>query len=123
MVRLCQPAGFLPASGGKARAACRCGYTTTPRTTETRALDALLSEHGYTGGDRCGICGADSGQTYPWERFEPLADGHVEVYVCRDKGGCSERYVARERLDRLRCGCSHTTVAATGHYHPWGTKP
>ena len=119
MVRLCQPSGFLPASGGKARAACRCGYMTTPRISEARALDALLSEHGYTSGDCCRICGVDGGQGRPWESFVPLGDGTHERYVCRDRVACSERYEATQALDRLRCGCSHITVAITGHYHEW----
>ncbi len=120
--RLCQPSGFLPGGNGKARAACRCGYVTTPRATETRALNALLSEHGYTEGDACSICGTGVGHGSPWETFKPLEDGAREVYVCKDRRGCSERYDEARDLDRLICGCSHVTVALIGHYHPWSGR-
>jgi hypothetical protein len=39
--------GYLPA-GNKYRACCSCGYTTTPRVSETRARHALLAAHQLT---------------------------------------------------------------------------
>jgi DNA invertase Pin-like site-specific DNA recombinase len=52
------PAGFLPAAGDKVKAACTCGWTTTARTDENRALAALETQHGYQA-ETCQLCGRD----------------------------------------------------------------
>lgn len=141
--RLHFPEGYVPAAGGKHRACCHCGWTTTPRVSRERARQALFDEHGYTGAGRidtsCGICGETvkahatdlywTELRYPWEVFKPLmADGEPyvtpaaegtprEVYVCRDDKACHERYEANRRADRLKCGCYQSSVMAIGHYH------
>lgn len=51
------PWGFLPV-GKRVRAACSCGFRTTPRVDQSRAQDALLSEHGFTR-PVCQLCDAD----------------------------------------------------------------
>ncbi|MBF6301651.1 hypothetical protein IU459_29535 [Nocardia amamiensis] len=55
--RICLPAGFTPV-GRKVRAWCMCGWCTTPRVNQDRALDALLSEHGWTA-PICALCETD----------------------------------------------------------------
>lgn len=140
--RLHFPEGYIE-RGGKVRACCHCGWTTTPRVNRVRAREALLEEHGYTGGGTldtsCGICGetvkahaTDLRWTelrYPWEVFEPLMqDGRPyltsaaegtprEVFVCRDTDACHARYEANRRADQLKCGCYQSSVMAIGHYH------
>ncbi|MFC9898543.1 hypothetical protein ACFVMC_33035 [Nocardia sp. NPDC127579] len=51
------PSGYLPV-GKKFRAVCACGWLTTPRVTEERALDALLKDHGWTA-PICVLCEKD----------------------------------------------------------------
>jgi hypothetical protein len=141
--RLHFPTGYAPAGRGKVRAACHCGWTTTPRVDRRRAFQALLDDHGYTGAGTidpsCGICGYTmkargndlyfTELRYPWEVFEPLmqdgrpyvtpaAEGQPhEVYVCRDRDACHARHEALTRADRLKCGCYQSSVMAIGHYH------
>lgn len=128
--RLHFPEGYTQ-SGRKWRARCHCGWPTTPRVDRKRAYDALLAEHGYTGGGTiatpCAICGETvkahatdlywTELRYPWEVFRPLQDGDREVYVCRDFDACQKRYEANRRADRLKCGCYESSVMAIGHYH------
>lgn len=47
VARVHLPNGFLPV-GKRHRAVCTCGWMTTPRATEARALNALVSDHGWT---------------------------------------------------------------------------
>lgn len=140
--RLHFPTGYAPAGRGKVRAACHCGWTTTPRVDRKRAFQALLDEHGYTGGGTidpsCGICGYTmkargndryfTELRYPWDVFKPLmqdgrpyvtppAEGSREVYVCRDGVACHRRHQANRDADRLKCGCYQSSVMAIGHYH------
>ncbi|MEU7802556.1 hypothetical protein AB0B10_25180 [Micromonospora arborensis] len=49
--------GFLPI-GGRVRATCSCGHTTTPRVDETRALAALRADHELSP-PICALCGHD----------------------------------------------------------------
>ncbi|WP_410570535.1 DUF2786 domain-containing protein [Amycolatopsis sp. cmx-4-61] len=59
-------AGFSP-SGKQSRAWCRCGYGTSPRATEDRALRALMDSHPLDAAE-CGLCGV----VYPaadWVKF------------------------------------------------------
>lgn len=51
------PSGYLPV-GKKIRAVCACGWMTTPRATEDRALTALLQDHGWTA-PICVLCEQD----------------------------------------------------------------
>lgn len=139
--RLHFPTGYAPAGRGKVRAACHCGWMTTPRVSRERARQALFDEHGFTGGGtleiECGICSFriprwdhwSRGGPWPWEVFAPLmADGKPyvtpaaegpprEVYVCRDVDACHARHEANRRADQLKCGCYQSSVMAIGHYH------
>lgn len=122
------PEGYAPV-GKKVRACCHCGWFTTPRVSRERAREALMVEHGYTGGGtratECGICGetvkahaSDLRWTelrYPWEVFQPLQDGDREIYVCRDADACHDRYETNRRADLLKCGCYQSSVMAIGH--------
>lgn len=47
--------GFSP-SGSKVRATCRCGYETTPRADDDRALRALAADHNLDAAE-CVLCG------------------------------------------------------------------
>src|SRR5688572_17243954 len=60
------PWGYLP-SGKRVRAACSCGWITTPRVDKRRALDALLSEHGYTD-PVCATCETDHSR-HSWDEL------------------------------------------------------
>lgn len=51
------PGGFLP-SGARVRAVCLCGWVTTPRVDQARALAALLDGHGHDE-PVCVLCGKD----------------------------------------------------------------
>lgn len=80
-------AGFLP-SGRRVRAACSCGYTTTPRTDEARALAALRAGHELST-PVCALCGHDyTGRT--WRQLRDLdlriltASPTEQVLACRD---------------------------------------
>lgn len=68
------PAGtFL--SGRRFRAACSCGWVSTPRVDERRAVEALETEHGYEDAI-CALCGRSRDDMgLPWaDRYR-----HVEV--------------------------------------------
>ncbi|MEU1986146.1 hypothetical protein [Nocardia sp. NPDC019395] len=67
------PSGFT-SSGEKVRACCTCGWRTTPRVSEARALSALLNTHGHND-PLCQLCRRDySGLDW----FEMLTH-HVEI--------------------------------------------
>lgn len=55
---VCLMAGFVPSGASKHRAVCTCGWSTSPRVTRQRALDALDTEHGVTRA-QCACCGTD----------------------------------------------------------------
>ena len=95
-------AGWVPA-GSKHQAVCHCGWTTTPRTSQDRARQALAIEHGETQRAACAICGqaydtADYSVIWLGDVMEPLhdPDRQRDVWVCSDKEGCSERYQAKQ---------------------------
>ncbi|GLY55198.1 hypothetical protein [Lentzea sp. NBRC 102530] len=67
------PSGYLP-SGKRVRAGCWCGWITTPRVDQRRALEALLSEHGFTD-PVCKLCGAD----YNGRSWDEILSRHVEI--------------------------------------------
>jgi hypothetical protein len=86
--RVCLPWGFLPV-GQRVRAACACGFTTSPRVDSDRALQALLTEHGHTE-PKCVLCDRNhlQGQSLrDWDavrrRVEILPDGAGSFLVCR----------------------------------------
>jgi hypothetical protein len=62
--------------GAKVSAVCRCGERTTPRVSDARALDALLSEHGTTA-PVCALCGAD----YHGQNWQQLRDQDLAVHT------------------------------------------
>jgi hypothetical protein len=89
---------------------CSCGYTTTPRASETRALAALLDNHGWTP-PICVTCGHDH-QGYPGRNWEALRARDIQILtdpasggtflVCRDlPQACREGSAQRQlHLDR-----------------------
>ena len=83
------PAGYLP-SGRKVRAACSCGFLTTARVNEARALAALLTEHDYTD-PVCAICGKDHRYARAYEsavsRWESLRHHLIEILPDPSTGG------------------------------------
>lgn len=91
------PNGYLPV-GRRHRAVCTCGWMTTPRATEDRALTALLSDHGWTV-PICVLCEKDH-QGYVGRNWSAL-QREVEVLddprggtflVCRDSPqSCRDR--------------------------------
>jgi hypothetical protein len=96
--------GFAP-SGKRVRAVCSCGYATTPRADQNRALTALLSEHGYTR-PVCALCGRD----YEGLSWQQIRDGLAvlndrldgEFLACRDmpqscRDGAAQRQVQLDR--------------------------
>ena len=101
--------GFAP-SGRRVRAACTCGVATTPRVNETRALDALQSDHGFTP-PVCALCGHDyEGRTWlqivrhDLQILKDSIDG--EFLACRDmpqacRDGADQRqmHLDREAFD------------------------
>ncbi|MEO6701750.1 MAG: hypothetical protein ABIP57_09635 [Jatrophihabitantaceae bacterium] len=118
--RLCFPEGAFPA-GRRFRAACHCGYLTTPRARAELAAAALPTEHGWTGAVHgCGICGwtaedvrigdiitghrITSAPPDPWQAYQPLADPDRgrEVWVCLDQAACSDRYQQHRVLGMTR---------------------
>jgi hypothetical protein len=67
---------------------CHCGYTTTPRASEQRALQALHSEHGQQA-ETCDICHRDRhdpGARRPFEHLRVITDpdNGDELLVCAD---------------------------------------
>jgi hypothetical protein len=97
-------AGFAP-SGRRVRAVCSCGEATTPRSSEARALAALLAEHGTTRA-QCALCGRD----YQGQSWQQIRDGLVvlddrldgEFLACRDmpqscRDGAAQRQVHLDR--------------------------
>ncbi|MGW5384003.1 hypothetical protein [Nocardia sp. NPDC003963] len=103
------PWGYLP-SGRRVRAVCSCGFATTPRASEARALAALLDDHGWTP-PICATCGHDH-QGYPGRDWEALRDRDIQILtdpatggtflVCRDlPQSCREGSAQRQlHLDR-----------------------
>jgi len=67
------PWGYLPV-GQRVRAVCSCGFGTSPRVDERRALDSLLSEHGVDS-PVCWLCGTDH-HGHSWEE---LRTSHLDV--------------------------------------------
>lgn len=97
--------GFARYAGG-VRAVCTCGEATTTRTSEDRALTALLADHGQTRPE-CALCCHDySG--LPWQQFRRrLTILHDKVedtqfLACTDMPpSCRDGYAQRQmRLDR-----------------------
>jgi hypothetical protein len=101
--------GFAP-SGHRVRAVCSCGYQTTPRVDERRALEALTSEHGSTR-PVCALCGRDY-EGRDWLQLrrdlqilpDPYSDDRVldQFLVCRDapqacRDGARQRQVHLDR--------------------------
>jgi hypothetical protein len=72
------------------RARCTCGWSTTPRASEERAIAALETEHGYQD-PICALCGRDRSDTnLPHSRRQEhvrvLLDEATgdQLIVCRD---------------------------------------
>lgn len=98
--------GFAP-SGRRVRAVCACGYATTPRIGEQRALDALQAEHGSSR-PQCALCGRD----YAGHSWQQLRDTDLRILtdpatgaqflVCRElTQDCSDGAAQRQlHLDR-----------------------
>jgi len=86
--------GFTP-SGARHRAWCRCGYGTSARTSEDRALRALVADH-HLDAPECALCGVRY-DTANWmaarDRLVVLEDPATgdEFTVCRDLQGCLAR--------------------------------
>lgn len=103
------PDGFTPASRGRVRAHCSCGYCTTPRADEVRAAVALDSEHGETQ-PTCELCGREHFRPGgDWaRRFDALQvrtdDGTGDqVLVCADdERACWERSARRHAQQSQR---------------------
>lgn len=83
------------ATGARWRAWCRCGYGTSPRAAEDRALRALIADH-HLDTPECVLCGASYGSA-DWmtirdrlQVFQDPATGD-EFTVCRDLQGCLAR--------------------------------
>ncbi|WP_280490341.1 hypothetical protein [Nocardia carnea] len=75
--RVCLPSGFTPSGGEWHRACCTCGYRTTARVSEARALAALLAEHEQSD-PVCALCGTDysgrAGDRLAWRLYLDLVD-------------------------------------------------
>lgn len=86
--------GFTP-SGARYRAWCRCGYGTSARASEDRALRALVADH-HLDAPECVLCGIHY-DTADWldarDRLVVLEDPATgdEFTVCRDLQGCLDR--------------------------------
>lgn len=113
-------AGYTSA-GRKVRAWCTCGWQSTPRVDERRALDALESEHGFSD-SVCARCGRDRGHdlVLTWrERYthlQLLVDGepHADVLAAvRASYATDEAWsVWRERDQVLVCADDLETCRA-----------
>lgn len=95
------PTGYTHV-GKKIRGWCACGYSTTPRVDQARALDALLSEHGYTDPLLCELCDANhSGSVWAavLRRIEIRDDHDGTTYVvCRGMPKSCQDGAARKQL-------------------------
>lgn len=84
-----RPDGFAP-SGPRQRAVCSCGWSTSPRSSEERALATLESEHGHSW-PVCALCGKDYDDlSLTWQQLRDQLeiltdpDGKLgQVLVCR----------------------------------------
>jgi hypothetical protein len=84
--------GFTP-SGSKSRAWCRCGYRTTPRADEDRALRALVAAHQLDTAE-CVLCGVTYADWPDFDFFlQVLKDPMTgdEFAICQDPTACSAR--------------------------------
>lgn len=83
------PWGYLP-SGRKVRAACSCGFLTTARVDEARALAALLTGHGYTD-PVCAVCEKNHHYARAYEsavsRWDNLRHNQIEILTDDGTGG------------------------------------
>ncbi|GIF75660.1 hypothetical protein Asi02nite_51780 [Asanoa siamensis] len=102
-------AGFA-SSGARWRAVCSCGYTTTPRVDERRALAALHTEHELSA-PVCGLCGHDyTGRSWRQLRDVDLrilasAPAGDQFLACRDlpqscRDGAAQRQMHLDRAAR-----------------------
>lgn len=90
------PGGFL-SSGARIRAACSCGWTSTPRVDEAHAKLALESEHGLSA-PLCALCGRDRGR-----EGVAMADRYRDlVVVSADHDDASETFLVC-RNERVIC--------------------
>ncbi len=100
-------AGFAPA-GRRVRAACACGYLTTPRVDEARAARALESEHA-SGREECDRCGRDRRDAEPAHRWrhdhlrllvggEPVDDVLAAVLATRGDDGAWLAWHERDQV-------------------------
>src|SRR5262249_8522645 len=94
--------GFLPA-GRKVRAVCSCGYQTSPRVDERRALQALESEHGYTR-PVCVLCGRD----YEDRTWQQLRD--MDLQVLTDPATGAEFIACRDAPPACREGAAQRQI-------------
>jgi hypothetical protein len=82
------PWGYVPSSRQRVRAFCSCGWGTTPRADRGRALDALITEHGYTA-PVCALCDTDFlAEGHSWDDIrnrdlEILLDGSNQFLACK----------------------------------------
>lgn len=97
------PAGFKPA-GLRVRAVCHCGWTSTPRVDQRRALAALAEDHGWSE-PKCARCGRNwtpSGVTtvdaalLGMHRDVQIVDagrpGRERLLCASDVGACDEMW-------------------------------
>lgn len=109
--RVCLVSGFTPAGRGKHRACCTCGYRTTARVSQARALAALLAEHEQSDAV-CALCGTDyrdrAGDRLAWRSHLDLVDdpaGGVFLAcrgmprACRDGAAQAQLHLDRAAFD------------------------
>ena len=100
------PAGTLP-SGRRFRAVCSCGWVSTPRVDERRAVEALETEHGYQDAV-CAPCGRDRDDPgLPWgdryRHIEVLTDpaSGDQVLACSDDQAACQTLSAKAALESV----------------------
>jgi hypothetical protein len=83
------PSGYRPADR-RVRAACSCGFTTTPRADERRAREALEREHGSSA-STCVLCGRNRADprlpaSQRYERLDVVSDAVTkeQYLICGD---------------------------------------
>lgn len=131
--RVCLPWGSLP-TGQRVRAVCSCGYRGNPRVDESRALEALLTQHGFSQ-PVCQLCGKDH-HGHSWEDLcnryvQILTDPAIgyEFLVCRDmpkacRDGAAQRQVHLDRAaaEAFEIEMRRPKLRIVGGRKPWARR-
>lgn len=109
--RVCLLAGYTPSGAAKHRACCTCGYRTTARASQQRALAALLADHEQSD-PVCAVCFADysnrAGGVFEWRSYLDLIDDPAGGMflacrrlprACRDGAAQNQLHLDRAAFD------------------------